>query len=122
MKKLWLLFFSFLMMSCSELIDPPKNLITKDEMSEIIAEFALNDQFNNFLPQSDLENATRLVLKRKKIKAQDFTESYKYYIATGNLEEILNDAQKIIVAKDPAAKDYIDKKIKENQNVPAFAR
>ncbi|MGZ5284366.1 MAG: DUF4296 domain-containing protein [Kaistella sp.] len=122
MKRLWLFFFSFLMMSCSELIDPPKNLITKDEMSEIIAEFALNDQFNNFLPQSDLENATRLVLKRKKIKAQDFTESYKYYIATGELEEILNDAQKIILAKDPAAKDYIDKKLKENQNVPAFAR
>lgn len=122
MKRLWLFFFSFLMMSCSELIDPPKNLIAKDEMSEIIAEFALNDQFNNFLPQSDLENATRLVLKRKKIKAQDFTESYKYYIATGDLEEILNDAQKIIVAKDPAAKDYIDKKLKENQNVPAFAR
>ncbi|MGZ5192903.1 MAG: DUF4296 domain-containing protein [Kaistella sp.] len=122
MKRLWLFFFSFLMMSCSELIDPPKNLIAKDEMSEIIAEFALNDQFNNFLPQSDLENATRLVLKRKKIKAQDFTESYKYYIATGELEEILNDAQKIILAKDPAAKDYIDKKLKENQNVPAFAR
>ncbi|MGZ5262155.1 MAG: DUF4296 domain-containing protein [Kaistella sp.] len=122
MKRLWLFFFSFLMMSCSELIDPPKNLIAKDEMSEIIAEFALNDQFNNFLPQSDLENATRLVLKRKKIKAQDFTESYKYYIATGELEKILNDAQKIILAKDPAAKDYIDKKLKENQNVPAFAR
>ncbi|MGZ5197145.1 MAG: DUF4296 domain-containing protein [Kaistella sp.] len=122
MKRLWLIFFSFLMLSCSELIDPPKNLIAKAEMSEIIAEFALNDQFNNFLPQSDLENATRLVLKRKKIKAQDFTESYKYYIATGELEEILNDAQKIILAKDPAAKDYIDKKLKENQNVPAFAR
>ncbi|MGZ5188325.1 MAG: DUF4296 domain-containing protein [Kaistella sp.] len=122
MKRLWLIFFSFLMLSCSELIDPPKNLIAKDEMSQIIAEFALNDQFNNFLPQSDLENATRLVLKRKKIKAQDFTESYKYYIATGELEEILNDAQKIILAKDPAAKDYIDKKLKENQNVPAFAR
>ena len=122
MKKLWLLFFPFLMMACSELIDPPKKLISKDDMSEIIADFALNDQFNNFLPQSDLENATRLVLKNKKVKAQDFTESYKYYIATGDLEEILNNAQKIIVAKDPSAKDYIDKKLKENQNVPAFAR
>ena len=122
MKKFGLIFFSFLMMSCSELINPPKNLIAKDEMSEIIAEFAINDQFNNFLPQSDLENATRYVLKRKKRKAKDFTDSYKYYTATGDLEAILNDAQQIILAKDPAAKDYIDKKIKENQNVPAFAR
>ncbi|MBP7973574.1 MAG: DUF4296 domain-containing protein, partial [Kaistella sp.] len=89
---------------------------------EIIAEFALNDQFNSFLPQSDLENATRFVLKNKKIKATDFTESYKYYIASGDLEQILNDAQKIIIAKDPAAKDYIEKNLKENQNVPAFAR
>ena len=110
------------MMSCTKLIDPPKNLIPKDEMSEIIAEFALNDQFNSFLPQSDLENATRFVLKNKKIKATDFTESYKYYIASGDLEQILNDAQKIIIAKDPAAKDYIEKNLKENQNVPAFAR
>ena len=122
MKKFGLIFFSFLMMSCSELINPPKNLIAKDEMSEIIAEFAINDQFNNSLPQSDLENATRYILNRKRIKAKDFTESYKYYTATGDLEAILNDAQQIILAKDPAAKDYIDKKIKENQNVPAFAR
>ena len=122
MKSLFFIFFSFLMMSCTKLIDPPKNLIPKDDMSEIIAEFALNDQFNSFLPQSDLENATRFVLKNKKVKASDFTESYKYYIASGDLEEILNDAQKIIIAKDPAAKDYIDKNLKENQNVPAFAR
>ena len=122
MKSFFLIFFSLTVMSCSQLIDPPKNLIPKDEMSEIIAAFALNDQFNSFLPQSDLENATRFVLKNKKIKATDFTESYKYYIASGDLEEILNDAQKIIVAKDPAAKDYIDKNVKENQNVPAFAR
>lgn len=122
MKKFGLIFFSFLMMSCSELINPPKNLIAKDEMSEIIAEFAINDQFNNFLPQSDMENATRYILNKNKIKAKDFTDSYKYYTATGDLEAILNDAQQIILAKDPAAKDYIDKKIKENKNVPAFAR
>ena len=122
MKNFFLILFSILVMSCSQLIDPPKNLIPKDEMSEIIAEFSVNDQFNNLLPQSDLENATRFVLKNKKVKASDFTESYKYYIASGDLEEILNDAQKIIVAKDPAAKDYIDKNVKENQNLPAFAR
>ena len=65
MKHFFLILFSILVMSCSQLIDPPKNLIPKDEMSEIIAEFAVNDQFNNFLPQSDLENATRFVLKNK---------------------------------------------------------
>ena len=121
MKKLILLIFAFLV-SCSQLIDEPKNLISKDKMSELVAEFALNDQINTYIPGTDVENATRVALIKKKIAVTDFTESYKYYIASGDLEEILNDAQKIIIAKDPAAKDYIEKNLKENQNVPAFAR
>lgn len=122
MKKLLFIILSFLMVSCSELIDPPKNLIAKDKMSELIAEFAMNDQINNFIPNTNIENATRYALKKQNIKAADFIESYKFYIATGELEKILNNAQEIVLAKDPAAKDYIEKKLKENKNVPAFAR
>ena len=106
MKKLLFIILSFLMVSCSELI----------------AEFAMNDQINNFIPNTNIENATRYALKKQNIKAADFIESYKFYIATGELEKILNNAQEIVLAKDPAAKDYIEKKLKENKNVPAFAR
>ena len=122
MRNWMLMIFSFLIMSCSQLIDEPKNLIPKDKMSEIIAEFAMNEQIGNINPQTDMENATRFTLKKYKIKGNDFSESYKYYTATGDLEKILNNAQEIILEKDPAAKMYIEKKLKETKNVPAFAR
>lgn len=122
MRNWMLMIFSFLIMSCSQLIDEPKNLIPKDKMSEIIAEFAMNEQIGNISPQTDMENATRFTLKKYKIKGNDFSESYKYYTATGDLEKILNNAQEIILEKDPAARMYIEKKLKETKNVPAFAR
>ena len=122
MRNWMLIIFSFLIMSCSQLIDEPKNLIPKDKMSEIIAEFAMNEQIGNINPQTDMENATRFTLKKYKITGIDFSENYKYYTATGDLEKILNNAQEIILEKDPAAKMYIEKKLKETKNVPAFAR
>ncbi|OWK75092.1 hypothetical protein CBW16_06830 [Flavobacteriaceae bacterium JJC] len=122
MKNLFFIILSFLMLSCSELIDPPKNLIEKDKMSELIAEFAMNDQLNNFIPDTNIENATRYALKKQNINAADFIESYKFYTATGDIDKILNNAQEIVLTKDPAAKEYIEKKLKENKNVPAFAR
>lgn len=117
MKKLIVfIFLSFLMMSCSELINKPKNLLPKDKITELVVEFALNEQVNNFIPGTDMENATRLVLKKNKIKAQDFNDSYKYYAATGDLEKILNDAQEIILEKDPKAKKFIEKNLQNDQN------
>ncbi|MCB4236060.1 DUF4296 domain-containing protein [Kaistella anthropi] len=79
MKNWFFIIFTFLLASCSELIDPPKNLIEKDKMSEIIAEFAINDQMSNFFPQTNIENLTRFTLKQKNITATDFVESYKFY-------------------------------------------
>lgn len=110
------------MVSCSELIDEPKNLVPKDKMSQVIADFAMNEQLSSVVPNTNLDNATRFTLKQYKIKGDDFVNSYKYYIATGDLEKILSNAQEIIINKDPAAKSYIEKKIKETKNVPAFAR
>lgn len=121
MKHYLFLIFS-LLMSCSQLIDEPKNLIPKDKMSEIVAEFAMNDQIPTYVPGSNLENATRTTLNQRNIKSADFIESYKYYAATGDLEKILNNAQEIIVEKDPTAKDYIDKKLKENKNTPPLVK
>lgn len=122
MRKITLLIFSFLMMACSELIDKPKNLVPKDTMTEILAEFAMNEQLGMVVENINLDNATRYTLQQKKIKGDDFVESYKYYTASGEIEGILNDAQDIILNKDPTAKTYIEKKLKENKNVPAFAK
>ena len=122
MRKFAFVLFSFLMVACTELINQPKNLVPKDTMSEVLAEFAMNEQLTVVEQNINLDNATRYTLQQKKIKGNDFVESYKYYTASGEIEQILNDAQDIIINKDPAAKIYIEKKLKDNKNVPAFAR
>ncbi len=122
MRKIALVLFSLLMMACSELINKPKNLVPKDTMAEVLAEFAMNEQLTVVVENINLDNATRYVLQQKKIKGTDFVESYKYYTASGEIEKILDNAQDIILNKDPAAKIFIEKKLKENKNLPAFAR
>lgn len=122
MRNLATILLSILLINCSQLIDEPKTLLPKNQMSELIAEFAMNEQVTSIVPTANIEDATRLTLEKNKIKANDFVESYKYYTATGDIEKILNNAQEIILKKDPTAKNYIDSKIKENQKSPAFAR
>lgn len=122
MRKIIIILFSFLMMACTELINKPKNLVEKDTMAEILAEFAMNEQLTVVEQNINLDNATRYTLQQHKIKGNDFVESYKYYTASGEIEKILNDAQDLVINKDPAAKIYIEKKLKENKNLPAFAR
>lgn len=107
--------FSVILINCSGLIDKPKNLVPEDKMSELIAEFALNEQIIPIAPNTDLESSTRFLLKQKKISATDFSESYKYYTSTGEIEKILSNSQKIILNKDASAKKYIEGKIKEQQ-------
>jgi len=122
MKIIRLIILSFLMLSCSELIDRPKNLLPKKQMSELIAEFAQTDQLNNYVPGTNMDNATRYILKQHKIKAADFTESYKYYLASGELDKILSNAQEIILDKDPKAAEFIQKKDKQNLNEQTVER
>lgn len=122
MKLFHYLFLMFFLISCSELVQPPKKLLPKDQMAEIIAELALTDQLNNYIPGTNTENAARFVLKEQKIKAADFNESYEYYLATGELDKILDDAQEIILDKDPKAAEYIRKKIKENNTTTVLEK
>lgn len=115
-------FFVLLMVSCSELIDPPKKLVPKDTMAELLADFAINEQLVQVEPRFNLENSTRQELKKKNITGKDFSESYKYYAATGDLEKIMTQAQEIILKKDPASKEYIKNKLKKNKNAPETAK
>ena len=62
-------------------------------------------------------------VKKYNIKGQLFTDSYKYYMTDPDtMKEILDEAQKIIVSKDPNAEAFINKKLKENSGIPAQAR
>lgn len=122
MKKLTFLLLTLLLVSCTGLIEKPKNLVSKDIMAELIADFAVNEQMMSVVENTNLDNATRYALLQKKIKGKDFNDSFKYYTATGDINNILDRAQKIILKKDPAAKEYIEKQLKESRKTPELAR
>ncbi len=117
------LFLAICTLSCTEAIEKPKDILSREKMSEIIADFAINEQSYTIGSNINTENATRFILKKYNIKGQLFTDSYKYYMTDPEtMKEILDKAQEIIVSKDPKAEAFINKKLKENNGIPAQAR
>lgn len=110
------------MFSCVDYVDKPKSLVDEDTMAEILADLAVNDQASYMFQGKNMESGTRFVLKSHNVKPDDFVESYKYYVVKNKLKEITEEAQKILLEKDPKAEKYVDEKMKKNQNVPSFAR
>jgi len=116
-------FFMFLfLVSCSEYIDKPKNLLDTDKMSEIMADLSINDQVSNTYQGKNLESGTRYILKNHHVKADDFVESYKYYVAKGKMNKIVDDAQEILLEKDPKAKDFVKSKTTPKTDLPKLVK
>ena len=126
MKKLIFIFVLMCLFSCGDYVNKPKNLISEDKMAEIMADLAINDQATIMYPNSNLEAGTRYVLKTHNVQSADYIESFKYYLVKEKMSTIAEDAQKILVKKDPKAEKYVrDKKSKtENtlQNHPVLSR
>lgn len=122
MKKLIFIFVMLGMFSCGDYIDKPKNLLDKEVMAEIMADLTINDQAINLYPNKNLEAGTRFVLKAHKVKSEDFVESFKYYVIKDKMKDIAEEAQQIILKKDPKADKYIRDKQKSNGNLPFLNR
>ncbi|MGV4414838.1 DUF4296 domain-containing protein [Chryseobacterium sp. T1] len=114
----YLIIIVLILASCSKFIEKPKNLLTEDQMAEIIAEFAIADQ--SFVIDANItqQESSRFILKKFKIKGQTFTDSYQYYLVESKLDDIFDKAQKVILTKDPKLEAYIKKKTQENLPKP----
>lgn len=122
MKKLICLFMFLFLVSCSEYISKPKNLVDKSTMSEILADLAINDQITFTFQNKNLESGTRYILKNHNVKADDFVESYKYYVVKGKMSKIVEEAQEILLKKDPKAEGFVKSKMEKNKNLPTLVR
>ncbi len=122
MKKLIFTFVLLGLFSCGDYIDKPKNLIDKDMMAEIIADLAINDQAIFVYPDKNMEAGTRAVLKSHKVKPDDFVNSFKYYVIKEEMDGITNDAQEILLKKDPKADKYVKERLKQNGPVMPVVR
>lgn len=91
----YLIIIVLILASCSKFIEKPKNLLTEDQMAEIIAEFAIADQ--SFVIDANItqQESSRFILKKFKIKGQTFTDSYQYYLVESKLDDIFDKAQKL---------------------------
>ncbi|KPH11545.1 DUF4296 domain-containing protein [Chryseobacterium sp. ERMR1:04] len=122
MKKLIFIFVLLGMFSCGDYIDKPKNLVDKDIMAEILAEMAINDQATFVYQNKNLESGTRYILKTYKVKPNDFIESFKYYVVKDEMKGIAEEAQKVLIEKDPKADQYIKDKLKKNGVLPTLEK
>lgn len=124
MKKLiFLLVFTVLACKDSKPVNTPKDLISPSKMSEILVDFAINDQMSYLNSAGNMETGTRYILNKHKVEAKAFYESYNYYIAQPRkMERILSNAQDLLEDQDPKAKEYIEKKLLDNGSVPPYAR
>ncbi len=121
----YITFISLLFFSCKEsgAVHKPNDLIPPQQMSEIIAQFAISDQATFQNSGGNLEISTRYILNEHKVSAKSFEQSYNYYIASPRLmENILRSAQEIIMEKDPGAKGHIEKKLKEIGQTPYYSK
>ena len=79
-------------------------------MAEIIADFAIYDQTYTVKPDANMELVSRFVLKKHKIDAKTYRDSYKYYISNPEeMDDIFAEAKEIILDKDPKIEDNIEK-------------
>lgn len=109
--------------SCGEALQKPAHILDEDKMAELIADFAINEQTFTIGGNINSENATRYILKKYNIKAELFTESYQYYMTKPDtMQDIFDQAEDIIKAKDPGTEAYINKKLKESGNLPPQVR
>ncbi|MGV2452767.1 DUF4296 domain-containing protein [Chryseobacterium sp.] len=122
MKKLIFIFVLLGLFSCGDYIDKPKNLVDKGLMAEIIADLAINDQAIFIYPDKNMEAGTRAVLKSYKVKPDDFVDSFKYYVIKEEMDGIANDAQEILLKKDPKADKYVKDKLKQNGAIMPVVR
>lgn len=123
MKKLIFIFVLMCLFSCNEYIDKPKDLVDKDKMAEIVADLAINDQVVFLYPKTNLESGTRFILKNHQVKTEDFIVSYRYYIVKQKMKGIVEDAQKIIIEKDPKSEKTIKGDIRlKNTELPKLER
>lgn len=111
MKKTLISALFFILWSCNDNAQPAQ-LLSKEQMSHIIADMALYGQ--NPMGQQDfnIDESNHFIFKKHQTTPEIFKESYVYYIYDPeNVEEIFINAKKVILQKSPS----LEAKIKEQQ-------
>ncbi len=102
--------------SCQQLTEKPESLISKDQMSEIIADLALNEQALTFSNEASIEAGTRFIFQKHQVSSADFAASYKYYTVKRQMEDILNNSQELLLERHPEARKVIEDARKKDEN------
>lgn len=117
MKKIIVFSLFVFFISCNKLIEKPENLISKEKMTDVLIDLALNEQSNLTNPKSNMELGTRYVLQKHHIKTKDFITSYEYYALNKDLENMLGNAQEKLKKQYPELQQKIEEQEKEKDEL-----
>lgn len=122
MKQIRYLFLILFMVSCSKYAEEPKNLLSQEKMAQILADIAISDEAFRVNADANIETGTRQVMHQHKVTATDFSESYKYYSITKEIEGILEKAQTIVRKKHPEAAKFIKQEQEKSAETSPFIK
>lgn len=115
MKKILFLLSLVFVFSCEKPVEKPKNLLSEEQMAATLAEIIIAEQLNTAENYNQPDLPIRSIFVKNKIEYKNFTESHNYYLAAGKLDNIYEEAQDIIRAKDAKSEEFIDQKIAEEE-------
>lgn len=119
MKKILGIFLVLMVFSCTDFVPKPQHLLTEEEMAEVVMELGLNENIARYDTHPNTEARTEAVFKKLNVRPQDFTESMTYYTATGNLQDIYQDAAEFLKEKYPEEVAKAEEFQKKNEfNLP----
>lgn len=124
MKNILFITLCLIFYACSSPNPKPKKVLSKEQMAEIIVDLTIYNQSYLAKPNIKTEDINSFVLKKHNITAEDFRENYQYYTyAPAHLDEIYDNAKKIILEKEPSIEDTLRKEEeKERQEEDALRK
>ena len=100
--------------ACQEQVPAPSGLLSKDKMAAVMADFAIYSDAYNIDRNVNMDDIGHYILQHEDITVKQFSDSYQYYLVrAGRLNDIYERAKKIILKKDPALKEFLNKRNQE---------
>ncbi len=120
MKRYLIISISLLLMSCGDSVKKPDNLISRDNMVNIMYDLALIEATRTQIPRADQkygEKPNQYIYRKYKIDSLQFVNSNAYYAADQkNYKKIFDEIGERIIAN----KKIVDSLAKANNENPAF--
>jgi len=100
----------FLFVLSCQYLEKPKNILSEEQMADILLDMAIFDETPRINPSIKPEEAYKHVFSNHNITIDDYIENYAYYISKKKIKYIISLSEKKLMNKDSKIQNYINKK------------